>query len=380
MLKTRTHEVDIIRLVALLGICIANVPFMAKDFNTPLSLFEGVSIDQYAAFMSGLFVEGKFILLFSFILGWGLAIQERRYKDSNQSFKSYYFRRAFGLMALGILHMAFVFGGDILVYYGVLCLLFWGCRDYVLRTPLKRFVKVMFVANYGLLALAAGLAVAIFFMSDLEWMGDAFLDNTPLGGGFIEASYYRITDGVQVLIVGVALFLGLEFAALGLGYKAAHNGFFDADSEDFKKLGNYVPKLLIVGLLFNLPYALISSEVTENLWLMLGFLLWFIGAPALSAVYLYYIVKVARKVTVPSVLVHAGRNSLSVYVLQGVIASLMFGGYGLGLFDQFGIFTLLFISIGIYCVTVLLVGLYAKHFGRGFLEPVLRRISGSSQV
>ena len=85
----------------------------------------------------------------------------------------------------------------------------------------------------------------------------------------------------------------------------------------------------------------------------------------------------ARRIPIPELLLLAGRNSLSVYVLQGLIASLLFGGYGLGLFGQLGDMALIPVCIGIYLATVLFVGWYAQQFGRGFLEPVLRRISGS---
>lgn len=378
MLKTRTHEVDVIRLVALLGICIANLPSMAKNFSDPLNFYDGISLNQYTALFSGLLVEGKFILLFTFILGWGLATQEQRYNSDNRSFKNYYFRRALGLMVLGALHMAFVFGGDILFSYGVMCLIFWMWRDYALRTPLKRFLKVTIILNYALLAFVAVVGFGLFMLFDLEWLADLVIENSALGKGFAEASLYRISGGMMVMLVGILPFLGLEIAALGLGYKAANCGFFDVDSDAFKKLGDYIPTLLVVGLSCNIPYALIGAEVTDSSLVSLGFLLWFIGAPALSAVYLYYIVNIARKVTLPLVLVQAGRNSLSVYVLQGLIASVLFGGYGFGLFDRFGEFDLFFISVGIYGVSVFLVGLYATQFGRGFLEPVLRRISGSS--
>jgi uncharacterized protein len=97
----------------------------------------------------------------------------------------------------------------------------------------------------------------------------------------------------------------------------------------------------------------------------------------MSAAYLYFIVTFARRVQVPEVLVFAGQNSLSVYVLQGVIASLFFCGYGLGFANDFGDLWLFFISVTIYLITVISVGLYAKRFGRGVLEPLLRKISGT---
>ena len=380
MLTTRTPEVDIIRLVALLGICIANIPTMGiSDGLSVNSLFEIAAepIDQYAKFFTGLLIDGKFVLLFSFIFGWGIAVQEKRITQAGGDFKSYFFKRSFGLILLGVIHMALVFGGDILLTYGVVSVCFWYFKDYVLRTALKDFIWRMIRLQY-LVIILIGLAMAIFlFAMDLEDSDFFSVSNDALSGSFMEASYYRLIDGAPYLVLSIVSFIPQALAVFGLGYLAEHAGFFRENSESFQKLKALLPKLLLGGLVCNVVYAVGISEISDNsLWLGVGVLLWLVGAPALSAVYLYYLVIIARRIQLPEIFILAGRNSLSVYVLQGIIASLMFGGYGLGWFGEFGELALIPISIGIYLVTVVIVGLYAKRFGRGFLEPVLRGISG----
>jgi uncharacterized protein len=80
-------------------------------------------------------------------------------------------------------------------------------------------------------------------------------------------------------------------------------------------------------------------------------------------------------VLLPGFVVLAGRNSLSCYVLQGVLAGLIFGGYGLGLFGKIGQMTLLPLSIGIAVAAMAIVAGLARRFGQAPLELVLRRVT-----
>lgn len=380
MPANRTHEVDFIRLVALLGICMGNIPVMGVSDGMADDSFFGLvtePINQYAKFVTGLLVDGKFIILFSFIFGWGIAVQEKRITTAGGDFKRYYFRRSIGLMLLGVLHMVLVFDGDILLVYGITSMFFWSLRGYVLRTPVKRFLWQMVRYQYMVLALVIGFLGYLVSVTDIGGVSMLLAGNDELGGSFGEATTYRLFSGSIALILSLFTFTFHALAAFGLGYLAEHSGFFREGSDSFQRLRELLPKLLIFGIVSNVFYALGVSELVGETSMLVGMLLWMVGAPALAAVYLYFFVIIARRIQLPELFILAGRNSLSVYVLQGVIASLMFGGYGLGWFGEFGELALIPISIGIYFATVVIVGLYAKRYGRGFLEPVLRGISKS---
>ena len=130
-----------------------------------------------------------------------------------------------------------------------------------------------------------------------------------------------------------------------------------------------------MGLVLNFLYAATLLELfpeSYEILYILGFLLIPLGAPALSAIYLYLFIQLARRVQIIYILVLAGRNSLSTYILQGVLAGFIFGAYGLGLYDSVGYAGLLLLSLLIALSAMVLVGIYAKIFGRGPLEPILR--------
>ncbi|AYR21214.1 DUF418 domain-containing protein [Alcaligenes faecalis] len=104
-----------------------------------------------------------------------------------------------------------------------------------------------------------------------------------------------------------------------------------------------------------------------------------VGAPMLSAVYLYLLLRCGQWFRLPNVLIEAGRNSLSAYVTQGILAGLIFSSYGLNLFDSLGNAALLAIAIALALLAMSLTGLIAQHWGRGPLEAVLRRITYGAQ-
>ena len=100
-----------------------------------------------------------------------------------------------------------------------------------------------------------------------------------------------------------------------------------------------------------------------------------LGAPMLAAVYLTGIIRFARRTAPGPGWLAAGRNSLSGYMVQGVVAGLVFGGYGLGLYGQLGQAKLLLLSIVIAAGGMLVTAVWTLMFQRGPLEMVLRRIT-----
>jgi uncharacterized protein len=125
----------------------------------------------------------------------------------------------------------------------------------------------------------------------------------------------------------------------------------------------------------NLAYAATLSGLLSDtpVWLQaLAFLGLCVGGPSLSALYLLVIVSCARSITLPSVALAGGRNSLSGYVTDGIIAGFVFGGYGLGLFGQLGHAALLGIAIAIALSGLALAALWDVANPRGPLELVLK--------
>lgn len=370
----RTNEVDFIRMAALIGICVVNVPFMALPvesvFIPPDSFY-----DKSAAFLVECFLQLKFFILFSFIFGWGMAIQSRSAESKGQSFSKRYFRRMAGLAILGVVHAILVFSGDILLLYALLGLFLWLIRDFSPRQLIK-FAAWMLPLSMIFITIIAVLIDAV--MTD-EAISYAAIGGASLGGSFLEGTKTRLVDWPVTLGFLVLLQGPLALGAFAAGLAAAKTDFFSENSDGLRLIQQRLPLLIIIALPSNILYAaVVGGIVPENyeILALLGFVLIAIGAPALSLIYLYLFIRLSRMIKMPHLLVLAGQNSLSSYVAQGVLAGFVFGAYGLGLFHSVGHAGLIPVSLIIALVAMVLVGVCAKTFGRGPLEPILRKISG----
>jgi uncharacterized protein len=356
----RNSSVDLIRAAALVGICVVNLPFHALPLDV---LISGPSdpVDRRVAQAMSLLFEGKFFLLFSFLFGWGLEVQMTSAARAGASFRARYMRRLAGLMVLGVLHAILVFSGDILVIYALLGLCLWPLRNAEPARLLRVARWMPALAIVGLLAIGFTLADPLA------------LPAGSLGGSFAEATQARVQDWPATLAF-LLLFQGpLAFGAFLCGLAAAKTGFFQPGSTGRLALARALPWLVLTAIPLNLWFALAPQD--ESLMALGGLLVFAVAAPALSAVYLHVLLVLGDRWRMPDLLVLAGQNSLTAYVLQGVIAGLIFGGYGLGLFGQLDRAQLLPLAVIVALVAMALTGAMARLWGRAPLEMLLRRIT-----
>ena len=76
--------------------------------------------DQVTHFLVHFFVEGKFYSIFSFLFGFGFALQIARAEERGDSRASLFKRRLFWLLVIGLLHAYLLWSGDILSIYAVM--------------------------------------------------------------------------------------------------------------------------------------------------------------------------------------------------------------------------------------------------------------------
>lgn len=125
----RILYIDILRGMALFGILAANM----RGFNAPADLYGNISplfhgrADLIAQGFIDIFIQGKFVTLFSFLFGLGFAVQMSRAEARGAKFMSFYPRRLAALALFGLIHGILIWWGDILLTYalsGAMLLLF----------------------------------------------------------------------------------------------------------------------------------------------------------------------------------------------------------------------------------------------------------------
>jgi len=366
MSESRRDEVDVLRGVALFGICVVNMPFLAGiDPLVP----PAAAPDRAVAFLVAMLFQGKFFVLFSFLFGWGFAVQQASAARQERGSGARYGRRLAALLAIGVAHALFVFTGDILVLYALLGALLWLLRD----------------ASSARLFGASGLLLGVAFVA-LGLLGvvlDAAVTSPGDGNGYLGtfADAFRQRLREWPLSFGFVLaFNGpVALAAFCAGLGAARLGFFEPGAGSYAWLRSRWPGLLATGLATNAAYA--SSMVGlagDGVPALVGFAALAIGGPCLASVYLVVVVELVRRACLPRALASAGRLSLSAYVAQGVLAGLLFNGYGLGLYGRVGDAACLGIAGAIYALVHSLADFWWRAAGQGPLERLLRATAGAS--
>lgn len=128
-ISERILFIDVLRGMALFGILAANM----RAFFAPLDIYGNIDAlfpghaDRIAQGFIDVFIQGKFITLFSFMFGLGFAIQLTRAEARGVRFMGFYPRRLVALAIFGLIHGILIWAGDILLTYafaGALLLLF----------------------------------------------------------------------------------------------------------------------------------------------------------------------------------------------------------------------------------------------------------------
>lgn len=116
----RTGVIDALRGFALLGVLLANlISFVV--FPMPSAIIEQASagpMNHYYELFVNVFIDNKFITLFSLLFGYGFGVLMDRLTLKGVNATVFYFRRMMILFALGFVHI-FFWWGEILHIYSV---------------------------------------------------------------------------------------------------------------------------------------------------------------------------------------------------------------------------------------------------------------------
>ena len=366
---------DVLRGFALLGILVVNIQFMG------LSSAEGARGDWTLGFANGSatflvasIFTGKFYLLFSFLFGYSSNYIIR----GEPANRTRWIKRCLVLIALGALHFTFLWHGDIIFIYGVFGLLlipFFFRAD----QTLKIWTRVVFFASSTLILLVGALVYIserYFPEESYQALMDSKLDEVLLNGTFQDSISARLELWIYNITSGIFLQGGLAFAAFLLGLRLARSQFLSSPIDTKKN-----SKLMKIGLLLGAPIQIVSAamlvsneqsaEPSEAIHVLALFVS-FIAAPLLSMFYVGLIRKlVEEKPHLVLWIKPAGKVSLTIYISQSVITSMIFAPWGLGLFQDLDTWQVLLLAFGIWLLLVYLASIWLKRFKQGPLEKFM---------
>jgi uncharacterized protein len=364
----RDDFADELRGFALAGLAAANAPYLVPASAGFLDASAAAALDRAAAFAVTAFAQGKLYLLFSFLLGYSLSYVAA---DGTAARLRVLRRRLVGLGVIGLAHAWLVFAADILFVYAVL-----GAALLWLAPRSDRTLLVTAAAAFAAWLAVLALLPLVEGSAPIEAVGTAFArwDEIFAATTFAEATLVRLSLWPYVtawtLLVYAFAVLGLFCVGLVAGRRklladpAMHRGFWRAS--------------LAVALLVGLPGALASAWLATEAGdsSMRAVAIGLASGPPLALGYaaFFAIVRTRRPDTL-RVFRPAGRMSLTCYVGQSLILSLVFCGYGFGLFGRVGVAGVTAIALLAWLALALFACLWLRRHARGPLEWALRRWS-----
>ncbi|MBD1380615.1 DUF418 domain-containing protein [Metabacillus arenae] len=370
----RISSLDVLRGLALLGILFVNM----RDFSGPL-LYMGkmvVSLDPLNNFVEKaltLFVQASFYPLFAFLFGAGTIIFYERAKEKEIAFGPLYLRRLLGLGFFGMIHAFFIWHGDILITYAVtglfmffflksspLALLGWSIGLFLVP-------NLIFNALLFLTMLIDPSSLSVF--ANEEEISQAIASYQQ--GSYWEVANQRIHDWLYVNNLFSAPFLILSILPMFLfGAYAFRSGWFD--KEGMKKIHTKWVLIITGGLavlLKGIPYITVQNALTEQLQLS-------VGGPVLTVFYVAGFLVLYRNGKVQKALrffAAVGKASLSNYLLQSIICTMLFYSYGIGLYNQISTIVGMALTLIIFAGQILISNLWFSKFKSGPAEWLWRK-------
>ncbi len=387
--RQRIEILDVLRGVAVFGILIGNLQWFSGYGMMPPALAAQAPVyDHITHFLVHFFVEGKFYSIFSFLFGFGFALQIARAEERGDTNASLFKRRLFWLLIIGVLHAYLLWAGDILSIYalmGFILILFrnksnesllkWAAV--LLAVPIVTYI-LLFIA---FAAFAPADAIAGFEASQVERWNETVRTVT-------ESSYWEIVSSFNLQYI-VGRYMGLIFqmrlpkilAMFLLGMYAFRRGFFQNPGEHTPFIRRVLIYGLVLGLIGHISMAwLAGSEAPfpPSPAGVAGVIGYAFGVPALALFIIALVVTVWQKDSARRVLRYlapVGRMALTNYLLQTIICVTLFYGFGFGLFGRFGALVATLIALTIFLFQIVISSIWLQYFAYGPMEWVWRQLT-----
>ena len=379
--KQRHLILDLLRGLALMGIALANYPefalwtFLSSEEQAAMPT---AGIDRIVRFLQYFLIDGKFYTIFSLLFGIGFSIilvcHGRRL----------FVRRVLLLAVFGLLHLLFIWSGDILLLYaigGLLLTLFIKVPDKwlfrvavaliflpVALDAMTEFLSVDFAGSFYEAWWRTAEARGITEENFAAWLRDA--DSYGQIFAFLQqGAWERVWEivGGHRLPKVLALFI--------LGYLAGKHRLYARLQE--LPLHKTLRLTLTVGLPTSLMYA--WSATQGHPWgLTVHSLLYAVSVIPLAIAYVAAISLLYRRLPDAAIFRHLaspGRLALSNYIGQSLIGCLLFYGIGLGLGTSVGLVYVELIALAVFHLQILVSNIRLRFFNFGPLEWIWRMLT-----
>lgn len=369
-MKDRLLHLDALRGFSLLGILLANMLYFQYGDVMETSINPTTWWDTVAFYVTKIAIEGSFYPIFGFLFGYSIILFLQSLERKDLHTRGPLLRRAIGLIIIGLLHMHFVWDGDILTSYGTALLIFMLFLKRQAKTLIRWGIALLTIA-----ILATGFITSIMESLDeeLEAAREVFANGTYLE--VVQHRTFDVLDGsfisVIILLIIFAFVYGIiAFFAIGpfilFGLAAGKIGFL-TDIQTKQSLLKKLVWLVPLGLAFK--SALVIDHYVAQLIYATGTYVLAVGYMALFLTILEQPAMINWKARFANV----GKLSMTNYLMQSIVWTTIYYGYGFGLFGKLGVALAMVLGIMFFALQIAFSKLYLQRFTIGPFESLLRK-------
>lgn len=384
MPKQRFEIIDALRGFALGGVVLVHMAEQYYAGPTPadwMTEVNGVG-DQIVKGIIDIFFRGKFYAIFSFLFGLSFYIQLKSAEKKQGGFELRFLWRSILLLGIGYLHQLF-YRGDILTIYAMLVpffLPFHRIRNlWVLITATIMFIglpKFLYYAIFG--------TKALFGIASMDFNADEQLYmETITSGSFWEVALLNLDYGMRTKMAFQLGIFGRFFYTLGYFLLGLVIGRLNI----FQNLVNYKGKItnalifsaaLVAAslVLAMVTFSMAKQPVDFQSWdqiIALNFLdLINLGLAGVIVTGFMLLYTKTRWHIFLVFFAPYGRMALTNYVVQSIVFTWVFFGYGLGLIGSINTALLALMAIFMIMIQTILSKFWLRYFHYGPLEWLWR--------
>ena len=378
----RILSVDALRGFAVMGIVLLHNIEHFNFYSFPEAASPLLaSLDRHLWDLLFFLFSGKAYAIFALLFGFTFYLQSHNCETRGEDFRNRYAWRLVLLLGFGFVNASF-FPGEILVLYALL--------GFVL-VPVRHLPDK-----------AVAWIAAILMLQPLEWCKAVYALMNPEanpqqmiyslddvypqleGHSFWEMVKVNFVTG-QLASLNWAWCYGRVFQTASLfmfGMLLGRKGLFRFTEENSGRATRFwlrtalcalpcaVFLYFLKGFIYDQignPFLGATMQTIWNSWYNLAFML------VLASGFLLLYQTFRGKVL--GLLVPYGKMSLTDYVMQSVVGSFLYYGYGLGLHRHLGVTASLLVGIAFFLLQLLFAHWWFRHFKRGPLETVWHRLT-----
>jgi len=370
--EKRIRSLDILRGLAILGTLGTNIWLFAYlgDVNYIFTFTHSewwLSGDDFLRILFLSLINGKLLGLLAIMFGVGLELKYQQSKRLSRLWPGRYIWISSILLMEGFLHFTFVLEYDILMSYAVTAIIvsfIVKMRKGLIRITMISVAVIhlvfIFIIFLGVLSNPAGDGLVAISQEVM---------NLYQNGTWINQIQYRLlhfwelrTEAIFVIPFNIFMFL--------TGVLLVRVGAFQSDANG----RNMRKRMRKVGLLVGLPLNLLLFIPGGYF----DFPVRYVFAPILSVGYIGAIsllIEKSQTFSLWGVLEKVGRMSLSCYVIQNILSSILFYGWGFGFGGHPRSYTVISIWILVCLFQMLFANLWLRYFTMGPMEAARKGLT-----